>query len=103
MEVRIAGSINRMITKEEFDILRKKVSSKYGYCKLTDLSGEFEEGIFLVTFADDCRYLIDDNDGKISLLLTSDQREVWEGMTDEERTDMLEEILVFYTLHITQE
>ena len=92
-------SIKRGITKKEFATLRERVNKNLGYCKLTNLSGEYEEGLFLVTFNDDGRYIIEDNDGKISLLLTSDQREVWDTLTDEERIEILEEILVFYILH----
>ena len=95
----IIYSINRMITKAEAIALGKQVNKRHGYCKLTDLSGEFEEGLFLVTFNDDCRYIIEDNDGKISLLLTSDQKEVWMEFSDEERKEALEEILVFYIIH----
>jgi len=100
--VKPTASINRMLTKEEFEALRKRVNSKLGYAKIIDLSGELEEGLYLCIFNDDGRYLFEDNDGKVTLLLTQEQGEVFIGLSEEEQLEILEEVLCFYHIHKTE-
>jgi hypothetical protein len=77
--------------------LAKRVSLCHGWCEITPLGGEMEEGIFMATFADDARTLFEVNDDKLSVLLTQYQGEVWETQLDqEEQVAVLEEILEFY-------
>jgi len=76
--------------------LWKKVSEHHGWCEITPLSGELEEGIFMATFADDSRLLFEDNDGLITMLLTKEQSEGWQELNYGEDIQILEEILLYY-------
>lgn len=77
--------------------LSERVNSRYGWCEITPLSGDQEEGIYMATFADDSRILFEVNDGLLRLMLTKDQEFGWkENLTSEEWIATLEEILLFF-------
>jgi len=79
------------------EAVRKRVFACYGYCSITELSGELKEGIYMATFSDDYRILFEDNDGQLNLLLTKTQAYEWdEELRDDSRQQILEEILTFY-------
>jgi len=83
--------------EEEFHTLWKRVSEYRGWCQIITLSGELEEGIYMAVFTDDSRTLFEVNEGLLSLLLTADQVNEWENqLTEEERIQILEEILLYY-------
>lgn len=78
--------------------IEKRVSVSHGWCSITPLSGELEEGLFMATFADDSRIVFEEiYNGHLHLLLTDKQAFIWDNdLTKEEQTKTLEEIAVFY-------
>lgn len=82
---------------EDLSELWKYVSERHGWCDITPLSGDYEEGIYMATFADDSRILFEANDGVIKLLLTKEQQSDWEGLAEEEQVSTLKEILLYFT------
>lgn len=88
---------NKTIATKLPEGIDQRVSECHGWCEITPLSGELEEGLFLATFADDSRIVFeDDQQGFLHVLLTKEQTENWDACTIEEQIDMLEEILLFY-------
>lgn len=89
---------NKTIAMELSPGIEKRVAASHGWCTITSLSGELEEGLFMATFADDSRIVFEEiNNGHLHLLLTEKQAFIWDNdLTKEERTETLEEIAVFY-------
>ena len=88
---------NKTIATKMTRGIDERVSACHGWCQITDLNGEMDEGLFLATFADDSRIVFeDDQHGFLHVLLTKDQDDRWNELYEEERIDMLEEILLFY-------
>lgn len=78
--------------------IEKRVSACHGWCHITPLSGELEEGLFMATFADDSRIVFEETyNGYLHLLLTEGQSFIWDiELTKEEQIATLEEIAVFF-------
>lgn len=89
---------NKTIAMELSPGIEKRVSEHRGWCRITPLSGELEEGLFMATFADDTRTVFEETYEKnIHLLLTEGQTFVWDKeLTREEQVETLEEIAVFF-------
>ena len=83
-----------------FETMKQRVSSKHGWCKVFDLSGAFEENIFMAVFADDSRILFEIYSGLLTLLPTSELSHYWFDAPEDEKESLLEEILVFYHMEM---
>ena len=87
------------------DELSDRVSLRHGWCEITPLSGELEEGIFIATFADDSRILFEQTETHLKLLLHSEMANWWDDPLDgldEYRVYILEEILLYYLRYVEE-
>ena len=96
---------NKTIAMELSPGIHKRVSERHGWCSITPLSGEMDEGLFMATFADDSRIVFEEtHNGFLHLLLTEGQAFIWDNdLTKEEQIGDLEEIAVFYDWHRKEE
>lgn len=88
---------NKTIATKMKEGIDQRVNECHGWCEITDLNGDFGEGLYLATFADDSRIVFeDDQQGFLHVMLTKDQTQCWDALYEEERIQTLEEILLFY-------
>lgn len=92
---------NKTIATKLTGGIDQRVSACHGWCEITDLNGDFGEGLYLATFADDSRIVFeDDQQGFLHVLLTKEQTQNWDECSTEDQIEMLEEILLFYRRHM---
>jgi hypothetical protein len=77
--------------------LGKRVSNHHGWCKIENLSGDYEEGIFMATFADDFKQVFEYDGTNLRFMFTKDQEHIWyKELSTEEQIAILEEVAYFF-------
>ncbi len=92
------------LTKEGYNAALKLMGSSYdGWCKITPLSGDYEEGIFMATFTDDSRLIFEANDNEIRLMLTKDQQFTFLENSFQEEYELQMASIIKYTWELLSE
>jgi len=74
----------------------------HGWCRIEDLSGDCELGIYMASFNDDYRIIFEYNDGDLELMLTKDQIKTFEEAGKDALFSTTCEIMVFFNRYLEE-
>ena len=82
------------IKNVDMTALNKSVEDRHDWCRIEDIGGDYELGIYLATFTDDYRFVFEANEDRIRLMLTEEQMGL--ATNKEEIQQTLETILRYF-------